>query len=197
MFRDKFNNKIGNTLVYLAERIRPLHLTKALKLLYIIDEKSVRETGVPFTWLEYKAWKNGPVAEDVYREIRFDDSHTMSGQILTVRDYINVHVDGSHFIITPKRIFIDDEFSDYDIELLDEVIRTYGNMTATRLIAMLHRKGSLWSDTVEKNGLEWFFDITSYRSDFVIPIINLLDTQEKKQAYQAAFESLDFESNMN
>ena len=41
MFRKVLNDKIGNLLVYLAQNISDLSMTKALKLLYIIDETSM------------------------------------------------------------------------------------------------------------------------------------------------------------
>lgn len=60
--------KAFNALVYFAERIKVLYLTKAFKLLYLTDEKAIKETGVPITWLNYKAWKCGPVPEDIYNK---------------------------------------------------------------------------------------------------------------------------------
>ena len=72
MFRKVLNDKIGNLLVYLAQNISDLSMTKALKLLYIIDETSMKESGVPVTWLEYKVWEKGPVAQEIYDEIRDD-----------------------------------------------------------------------------------------------------------------------------
>ena len=41
-------NKIGNTAIYLSERIPNLSKTKFLKLLYILDELSIKQSGIPF-----------------------------------------------------------------------------------------------------------------------------------------------------
>ena len=57
--------KIGHCLIYFSKK-QPISLTKALKLLFLLDETSVKETGVPITWLDYYAWERGPVANDVY-----------------------------------------------------------------------------------------------------------------------------------
>jgi len=59
MFRAQLNSKIGNLLNYLSTRIPNLNMTKALKLLYLIDETSYMRTGVPVTWLDYKVWEMG------------------------------------------------------------------------------------------------------------------------------------------
>ena len=40
--------KIGNTVVYLSQKIPTLKKTKLLKLLYILDEISIKKTGIPF-----------------------------------------------------------------------------------------------------------------------------------------------------
>ena len=37
-----------------------LYSTKLIKLLYIIDEKSVLSTGTPISWLTYYVYKMGP-----------------------------------------------------------------------------------------------------------------------------------------
>ena len=47
-------NKIGNTAIYLSERIPNLSKTKFLKLLYILDELSIKQSGIPFLNLDYK-----------------------------------------------------------------------------------------------------------------------------------------------
>ncbi len=57
---------IGNLMILLAERCKPLYHTKLLKLLFLIDEESMRRTATPITWLNYKAWQFGPVNEDVF-----------------------------------------------------------------------------------------------------------------------------------
>ena len=50
-------DKAFNALVYFAERIKPLYLTKAINLLYLADELAIKQSGVPVTWLNYKVWK--------------------------------------------------------------------------------------------------------------------------------------------
>ena len=45
----------------------------------------------------------------------------------------------------------DDEFSDNDIELLDEVIKSFGNKTAKELVAYTHNEESLWNKTAKEN----------------------------------------------
>ena len=47
-------SKIGNALIYLSSNINRLPKTKALKLIYILDELSIKQSGIPFFNLQYK-----------------------------------------------------------------------------------------------------------------------------------------------
>lgn len=40
--------------------------------------------------------------------------------------------------------FCDDEFSDNDLLVIQEVIKKYGNLTAKDLVQLPHKKGILW-----------------------------------------------------
>jgi uncharacterized phage-associated protein len=84
MFRRINNDKIGNVLNYFASQIDYLSMTKTLKLLYILDETSIKETGTPVTWLDYKVWENGPVAIDVYNEIKHQEVFCYQGKELSL-----------------------------------------------------------------------------------------------------------------
>jgi hypothetical protein len=44
---------VGNVVVYLSERIKPLYKTKLLKLLYLLVEECIKRNGVPMFGLEY------------------------------------------------------------------------------------------------------------------------------------------------
>jgi 1-deoxy-D-xylulose 5-phosphate reductoisomerase len=68
-------------------------LTKAIKLLYIADEKAIKETGVPITWLNYKAWKFGPVPEDIYNKVKLAHNLQKSSPILFNASQFNLVMD--------------------------------------------------------------------------------------------------------
>lgn len=190
-------DKIGNTIIYLSDRLKPLYLTKAIKLLYLIDENSVKETGVPFTWLDYNAWRMGPVPEDIYFTLRNKDSHYFeTSDILT---YVSINKDENSdiesFRIDPLKSFEDHEFSEYDIELMDRIIAKYGNFSGKELIDKLHEEGSLWDRVVKQNNLELQFLLMNNRSDQVIPFLDLIADSELKQlSYKSAYSSLLFDS---
>ncbi|RRN76297.1 DUF4065 domain-containing protein, partial [Pseudoxanthomonas sp. SGD-10] len=179
-------DKAFNALLYFAERIQPLYLTKAIKLLYIADERAIRDSGVPITWLNYKAWKFGPVPEEIYDRIKTIDYLQKSGQEVTVPVQIAVTQPTGNLpdgiILQPKREFDDSQFSDYEIEILDDVIQDYGKLTGEQLVDILHQQGSLWHKVVQEHHLEQQFELKNNRSDFVIELTQLLDSDFKKSA---------------
>src|ERR1700728_1972363 len=131
MFRNQLNSKIGNLLNYLSLRIPNLSMTKALKLLYLIDETSYMRTGVSVTWMDYKVWEMGPVAEELYNELRYDQSLTQNGEPINLERFIQTEKlagPGEHpqILIHPNGQYNLDEFSAYEIELIDNIIDRFG-----------------------------------------------------------------------
>jgi len=192
--------KALNALVYFAERIKPLYLTKAIKLLYMADEQAIRDTGVPITWLDYKAWRFGPVPEDVYNKVKQVDNL----QKLDAGDGVLYSLKVSDapadlpegLVLNPIRPFNDDEFSDYEIEILQKVIDRYGKLTSEQLVDMLHQEGTLWHRVVQANNLKQQFELKSNRSDYIIEFTDLLDTDYKKAAFEVAYQSHLMQQNL-
>jgi uncharacterized phage-associated protein len=194
MFRTLQNDKIGNLLIYLADKMKDLGITKALKLLYLIDEMAVREIGTPVTWLEYKVWEMGPVAVDIYNEIKHLEHSPLSS-------YINIEIkqafDYESTIIVPAKEFDDSEFNDYEIDLLDRVIEKYGSFSAKKLIDILHQEGTLWHKNVIKNELQFAFSIYNKRSNVTIELADLIaDNDLKLTAYKSAVNALEFQTQL-
>ena len=141
IFNKEQLSKIGNTMLYIAERVNDLSKTKLLKLIYILDEFSIKKGGIPFLNLKYKVWKFGPVSEELFVDL--------SSGLSLVRNYIE-KTDG---YIRPKATFDDSEFSDNDVELMDVVISRFGNKNTKELIEYTHRENSPWYNTAEENGI--------------------------------------------
>lgn len=188
-------NKAFNALVYFAERIKPLYLTKAIKLLYLADEFAIKDSGVPITWLNYKAWKYGPVPEEIWNKVK--SAANLETDII---DQISVTSAPSHLpdgiILEPRKEFDDAQFSDYEIDILDDVIKKYSRYSAEQLVEILHAEGSLWHKVVEKNNLQQQFVLKSNRSDFVVEFTDLLDTDFKRSAFEVAYQAYLMQANL-
>lgn len=138
-------DKIGNTIIYLTDKLGHLSKTKILKLLYLLDEISIKKSGIPFVNLNYDVWKFGPVDRDIYIEL---SSHPN-----LLEAYINREVEGDRTYVIGKKSFEDDEFSDFDMELLDKVVADFGAKTSRELVSYTHKKGSPWYNLAKENDL--------------------------------------------
>lgn len=200
MFRHFLNDKIGHTLAFLASEIDDLYLTKAMKLLYLLDEISVKETGVPFTWLDYKVWGRGPVPEEIYDELNepFLSKFNLMKEFITTEKRPNPAEQSSEStILHPKIKFDENEFTDYEIELLKRVVKEYGKLSGNQLIDLLHKQGSLWDTEVRKKELELQFKLQGKKTNHNIDFTMLLEGDETKQkAYESAFNSMTFHENL-
>lgn len=129
-------NKLGNAIVFLCERIKPLYKTKLLKLIYMLDEFSVKLHGVPMFNLEYKVWQAGPVCDDIYIELSEDP--------VLLKEYIKLISDANGTRIKGLKKFSDDEFTPNDLALLEEVVKRYEYSAAAELVKILHRHSTPW-----------------------------------------------------
>jgi len=176
--------KIGNAIIYLAERINPLPKTKLLKMLYFLEETSVKKWGCPFLNLKFDVWHLGPVVRDIFVEL--------SSEPVLLADYIQCMEDGDSRVVLPKRPFSDNEFNDNELDLLDLVVKSYGHLTGKELIRLTHNKHSLWYNTAQRNQvLEYLEKGLQTTTDFSINFADLLEEEPEKRAFYG--ESLDFQ----
>lgn len=194
MYRAVNNDKIGNLIAYLAGKIPDLGITKLSKLMFLIDERAVKETGVPITWVRYVAWHLGPVPAEIYFQLAHGEIVVDKGQVQELSKFVEASpnqistYDG--LLIKPKGEFCDDDFSDYEMELIDDVIKTYGHKTASELVNLTHSQGSLWAKVVEREGLKSQFDNGIKRTEVTINLQPISMTDEQLIAYLAANEGM-------
>lgn len=170
--------KMGNSFIYLSQNIQPLYKTKALKLLYLIEEISVRKNGIPFFGVDFQMWKLGPVVKDIYIDITAETSLLSS--------YISKKFEGEDAVaILPNATFNDDEFSDSDMWVLEFVVKTFKDTPTQKLIEITHREGFPWHETAKKSGyLELFEKNLCNATNIVLDLSILLDAdQQKKEFY--------------
>ena len=188
-------NKIGNTIVYLAQNIPNLSKTKLLKLLYLLDEVSIKEFSVPFLNLEYYVWQAGPVATEIFGEISQDFETSILDQFLRLR-FQEINQRFAVFI-EPKKEFDDSEFSDNDMMILEKFCQKFKDTTAEQLVEITHRKNTLWYQIALKNNLLHDFETKrKTTSNYKIDLSELLnDVPEKKAFYQEQLSFIDFSKN--
>ncbi|MFN8325354.1 MAG: Panacea domain-containing protein [Flavobacteriaceae bacterium] len=138
-------DKLGNALVYLIEQMGSLPKTSLLKLVYIIEEKSIEKRSMPFFNLDFEVWKFGPVCQNLY--VEFTEEPTI------LKEYIKKRNTRNGYVFDKVTNFNDDEFSDSDIALMDEIIKEFSGANCNDLVEYTHRENSLWYNTAKENGV--------------------------------------------
>jgi uncharacterized phage-associated protein len=178
--------KLGNTLIYLANNVGELSKTKILKLLFLLEESSVKRFGYPFFGLNFQIWKLGPVLKEVYIDLS-EDSPNLLKDFIEKDQYNNK-------IYIAKGEFNDDQFSDNDIYLLEKIKDFARHKTAKDLIDYTHEENSLWRKSAIKNGILQELESTEINStEYVIDFSLLFENDEQlRERYLESLENLEF-----
>ena len=144
-FSEYTKQKLGNTIVYIARKKSNLSKTQLLILLYLMEERMALKYHIPFIGIPFEVWQIGPVAKDVFVDLS-DSPYLLKNFVKT--DF----KDGGTFIEAIAD-FDDNEFSECEIEMMDDILAKYGNMTASDLVSETHKEGTLWYRTAVRTGL--------------------------------------------
>jgi len=170
--RDQIN-KIGNTIIYLCKEMPNLSKTKLLKLIYLIQESSIKAYGIPFFNLKFNVWKLGPVSTAIFAEL--------SQEPFLLSSFIDLKQKNGGTFVVPKQDFCDDEFNDLELDLLSKIARSFKNLNANQLIEITHKKNGPWYITACEHGLIDAFDAgLANVSDVEIDMSKLLEGQPEK-----------------
>lgn len=107
--------KLGNVVVYIANHVPDLSKTKLLKLLYFMEEYSVKRFHTPFLGLPFEVWQAGPVVKDVFIDL--------SETPVLLDGFVKKEVKDGNTYISAIKEFCDDEFSDNDIVVMDDMLK--------------------------------------------------------------------------
>lgn len=183
MQRQEQIDKIGNAIIYLTKKMGPTSKTKILKLLYKLDEISIKDSGIPFFNLDYKAWRFGPVEPNIYIDLS-DGPNILS-------NYIKIEDKDCMKLISPIKDFDDFEFSDYNIDLMDKFIRRYKDKRAEDLVNLTHEKGSPWWKTAKENNvLVQLLNGEINSTDFKIDLSRLVNKDARKKSIYENYTEL-------
>jgi uncharacterized phage-associated protein len=138
--------KLGNTMIYLSKNVGEFGITKALKILFLLEENSIKEYGVPFFGFEFKVWQFGPVVAPIYIELN-DGPKDLLARFVKKVPY------GDEYLFEALTDFNDDEFSENDLQILKEMVDFSRHKTASEFVAITHGPDSLWRKTAKSHNV--------------------------------------------
>ena len=173
---------------------------------YIINKRSVDRRPIGnltlqnllyLVWIEYHkrentrlfddriyAWQFGPVAPETYyikyRQSVFDSFVSL---------YEN-NIGENKLLLFPKVDFDDSEFSDYEMDIIDDVLKEYGTKSPSQLVNVTHEPGSLWDQTRLQYGIDF---TKTKKTDISLDFTKLIkDDNLKLMKYREAEENMCF-----
>ena len=182
-------DKIGNTVVYLSSRVSELTKTKLLKILFLLEENSIKKYGKPFFGLDFKVWQFGPVVEPIYKEVD-------EGKFEIFKNYLKKNPFDE---IEGISDFVDDEFSQNDLNLIDEMVLFAKHKTPSNFVHFTHKSSSLWRKAAIKYGiLEELESGRMPKTDYSIDFFMLFEGDEENpvfEKYKSSLENAAFSKN--
>ena len=184
MLREQ-KDTIGRIIAYFSLILSGnLYLTRLLKLLYLLDEYSVKTSGLPKTWLTYQIWGKGPVPNEIYFDIVIHGGRDF-------KEYFSVIESGGYIINSNSKIN-QLGLKKHVKSGMDYIVDNYGKYYSSDLIKILHKENSLWHQAVTRKNLNRYFKsgknrISPYTIDFE-EIVN--GNQEKLQRFKIAERAL-------
>ena len=180
-FSEPNRQKLGNAVLYIANYAKYPYKTEILKLLYLMEENMVQKYHVPMLAIPFSVWRLGPVSVDVFEELS-------DGPVL-LSDFIALEFNGQRIRVTPKREFTDDEFSDAELQVMEQVMEKYGWMNSEQLINETHKNGSLWYETAKEHDLLEDFEQKRANSSNIIIDMGRHLCPDHREYYQEILEN--------
>lgn len=186
-------DKIGNSIIYLGQtgNVSELTKTKLLKLLFLLEEESIRTYGKPFFCVDFKIWQFGPVAPPLFEGLTDLDNKFLSEFI--IKNQFDEY--------EGKKDFNDDRFSDNDVKILDWAVGFARHKTAEDLVRYTHSPESLWRRGAIKYGVYEKFlrkeeTYTNFNIDFTLLFERHADNYLLER-YKSAIENFEFSKKYN
>ena len=128
--------KLFQTVNYLLKKYDGrLNYTKLIKILYLADRKSLKETGRSITEDNYCCMKLGPVLENLYSLITGNCSDS-SFQL----QWSNLFVKDGFDLVGISDKLPDGELSRYEKRIIDEIDKTYHDVPYQKMVEIVHDK---------------------------------------------------------
>jgi uncharacterized phage-associated protein len=180
-------DKIGNAIIYFSKHMDDLTKTKILKILFLLEEASIKKTGHPFIGIDFQLWKLGPVAKDIFIDLSSDENPTL------LNDYIQ-RDSTDNKLFKAKAAFNESEFSVNDIKLMDIIIGFVKNKPASYLVKHTHGAASLWRKSALQYGVlelleNELVNSTEYEVDFSLLFP---ETSYLSERFEDSKENLEF-----
>lgn len=156
MLKTRFDSeKALEAILYVASKAPIPDIYHVGKILYFADRLHLDRFGRLITGDNYKAMKDGPVAENGYDIIKIAQGkgkYVPNGiDVADILSALKVFDKPESYKVQPLREYDDGVFSDSDLSCIDESIQRYGEMTFWQIREISH--DDIWSSSSENGDI--------------------------------------------
>lgn len=162
--------KLISAIMFFASNTKYCGTTKTMKLLSFFEFEHFNQTGTPPIGLDYYAYPNGPLAFDLWLEIK---SGSLTNDFADVLETIEVNYpDGSNghrYVVKPGMTPNMKVFSPREKRILTNLVEKYRNSTAAEMSEKSHNEDQPWYKTIKEKGAKELIDyLYAIREDSTI-----------------------------
>lgn len=151
MFISRNREKELQAILFFVKNTNRCNTLKLFKLLNFLDFEHYRQTGRDVTGLTYKAFKQGPVPDDLWREI-----HQPKADLSAVVTIAALHDDLTDEVtrrdFTPKSDFDPRLFTKRELKIMETLAFFFRDLTATQMSLYSHSKNMPWKKVYRESG---------------------------------------------
>jgi len=145
--------KLLNAIIFFCNNTKHCHKLKLMKLLYYLDFWHFKETGRPVTNQIYKAWKMGPVPQQIYTELAPDKNPADLQEFLFIEEEVYDEINNKKkLVIKPKKAFNDKIFTKRELEIINKVAEVFNEASGELIKDATHLKNAPWDKTIKEKG---------------------------------------------
>jgi len=168
---------------FLVEKCPEVTKIKLFKLLYFADKRHLLTYGRPIIGDRYIKMDHGPVPSKGYNLVKRDERANAEDQEL-FDAYVTVQGNDLKTVNPPNLAYL----SETEIEVLDEVVREYGLLTAGQLSKLSHRDPAWMNAELNSDmDLRWIF-VGGSENERLMERLAQEDQELRDELIEAGFE---------
>ncbi|MGC9953055.1 MAG: Panacea domain-containing protein [Rhizomicrobium sp.] len=145
MFIDRHREKLLNAILYFIANTRYCHTLKLFKLLNFLDFEVYRQTGQSVTGLNYKAWKQGPVPNELWGEITNGPKPDLQETIAIQKVKDDLTAELLRRDLKPRKKFDLKYFTKRELRVMECLAEVFCDVNAEDMSKVSHARRLPWS----------------------------------------------------
>ena len=144
MVVERQREKLINAIIYFVQKTKHCHTMKLFKLLNFLDFEHYRQTGRSVTGQKYVAWKQGPVPNALWHELRKGGGNDFKKALLLITEKDELTEKLLRRELKPKAAFDKKIFTKRELSIMERLAFFFEDLKAEDMSEFSHKQGLPW-----------------------------------------------------